>query len=139
LNNGRRRDKNENLVELRTSQSLKPAFGLGKLRSKFECDQIANFKYCESNAGESFRDSLTLDCKAIDSRDGRLVATIFAYEETLDKSFVDVAKNTLDRLVLHHRPFHSYGTLKDSHTLAILVKNGLDIFCCPQRILRSLT
>jgi hypothetical protein len=27
----------------------------------------------------------------------------------------------------------------DTHTLGILIKNGLDIFCCPQRILRSLT
>jgi hypothetical protein len=70
--------------------------------------------------------------------DGRLVTTIFAFEETLDKSFVDVAKKVLDRLVLHHRPFRSYGTLKDTHTLGILVKNGLDIFCCPQGILRSL-
>jgi hypothetical protein len=89
------------------------------------------------NAREISRDSLTLDCKVIDSRDGRLVTTIFPFEEPLDKSLVDVAKKVLDRLVLHHRPFRSYGTLKDTDTLRILVKDGLDIFCSPQRILRS--
>jgi len=136
LNNDRRRNKGEEPVELRASQSMKPAFCLGKLRSKFECDQIANF--CVSNAGESFPDSLTLDCKVIDSGDGRLVTTIFAFKESLDKSLVDVAKKILDRLVLHYRPFRSYGTLKDTHTLRILVKDGLDIFCSPQGILRSL-
>jgi hypothetical protein len=136
LNNGRRRNKTEEPVELRASQSPKPAFSVGKFRSKFECDQIANF--CSSNARESFRDSLTLDCKVIDSGDGRLVATIFALKESLDKSLVDVAKKVLNRLVLHHRPFRSYGTLKHTHTLRILVKDGFDIFCSPQRILRSL-
>jgi hypothetical protein len=98
--------------------------------TKFECDEIANF--CTSNAGESFWDSLsTLDRKVIDSRDGKLVTTILAFKESLDKSLVDVAKKVLDRLVLHHRPFRSYGTLKDTHTLRILVKDGLDILCGP--------
>jgi hypothetical protein len=121
LNNGRRRHKGEEPVELRASQSLKPAFSFGKFRSKFESDQIANF--CASNAGESFRDSLTLDCKVIDSGDSRLVTAIFAFKESLDsKSLVDVAKKVLDGLVLHHRPFRSYGTLKNTDTLRIMVK-----------------
>jgi hypothetical protein len=67
--------------------------------------------------------------------DGRLVTTIFAFEETLDKSFVDVAKKVLDRL----SPSTISQLREDTHTLGILVKNGLDIFCCPQGILRSLT
>ena len=49
-----------------------------------------------------FQESLALDCKVIDSGDGRLVTTMFAFEETLDKSYVDVAKKVLDRFVLHH-------------------------------------
>ena len=61
----------------------------------------------------------------------RLVTTVFAFEETLDKSLVDVAKKVLDRLVLHNRPFRSYGTLKDTNTLGILIKDGLDVFCSP--------
>jgi hypothetical protein len=73
------------------------------------------------------------------SRDHRLVTTVFAFEETLDKSLVDVAKKVLDRLVLHNRPFRSYGTLKDTNTLRILIKDGLDVFCSPQGILRLLT
>ena len=86
-----------------------------------------------------FQESLALDCKVIDSGDGRLVTTMFVFEETLDKSYVDVAKKVLDRFVLHHRPFCSYRTLKDTYMLRILVKDGLNIFCCPQGILRSLT
>jgi hypothetical protein len=80
-----------------------------------------------------------LDCKVVDSGDDRLVTTIFVFKESLDKSLVDVAKKVLDGFVLHHRPFHSYGTLKDTHTLRVLVKDGLNIFCSPQGILRSLT
>ena len=49
-----------------------------------------------------FRESLALDCKVINSGDGRLVTTMFVFEETLDKSHVDVAKKVLDRFVLHH-------------------------------------
>ena len=60
---------------------------------------MANFHV--SNTRESFRDSLTLDCKVIDSGDGRLVTTIFAFKESLDKSPIDVAKKVLDRLILH--------------------------------------
>jgi hypothetical protein len=101
------------------------AFRLGKFRTKFECDQVANF--CASNVGESFRGVLTLDCKVIDSGDSRHVATIFAFKDLLDKILVDIAKKVLDRLVLHHRPFRSYGTLKkNTHALRILVKDGLD-------------
>ena len=87
MNNGRRRNKGKKPVELRASQSLKPAFSLGKFGSKFESDQIANF--CASNVGESIRNNFTLDCKVIDSGDGRLVTTIFAFKESLDKSLVD--------------------------------------------------
>jgi hypothetical protein len=66
-------------------------------------------------------------------------ADLFAFKKSLDKGLVDVAKKILDRLVLHYRPFRSYGTLKDTHTLRILVKDSLDIFCSPQRILTLLT
>jgi hypothetical protein len=71
-----------------------------------------------------------MDCKVIDSGDGRLqiVTTIIMFRESLNKSLVDsdVAKKVLNRLVLHN-----------THTLRILVKDGLDIFCSPQGILRS--
>jgi hypothetical protein len=44
-----------------------------------------------------------MNCKVIDSGDGRLVTgAIIAFKESLDKTLVDVAKKVLDRLVLHH-------------------------------------
>jgi hypothetical protein len=70
---------------------------------------------------------------------GKFRSTIFPFKESLDKNFVDVSEKVPDRFVLHHRPFRSYGTLKDTNTLRILVKDGLNIFCSPQGILRSLT
>jgi hypothetical protein len=77
--------------------------------------------------------------KIIDNGDGGLVTAVFTLKKSLNKGIVDVAKKILDRLVFHHRPFRSYGALKDTYTLRVLIKNGFNILCSPQGILRSLS
>jgi hypothetical protein len=114
---------------------MKPSSSLGELRSKLESDRVVNFR--ASNTGQRFWDSFTLDRKIIDNGDGGLVTAVFTLKKSLNKGLVDVAKKILDRLVFHHRPFFSYGALKDTYTLRVLIKNGFDILCSPQGILRS--
>jgi len=64
-----------------------------------------------SEAVEDFWNCSWRDGKVVDSGDSRDVASILAFEETLNQGLVDVTEEVLDWFIFDDGPFDSHGTL----------------------------
>lgn len=118
-----------------TTQCLQPRRRLRKILAKLVSSGASALS--ADNAGRK-SSRLGLDSEIVDGGNRRLIAIVLALEKALDQCLVDVPKEVLNWLVLHHRPLCRNWALQNAYTPGILVERGVDILGGPKRILRDL-
>ncbi|GFZ49402.1 hypothetical protein JCM24511_07522 [Saitozyma sp. JCM 24511] len=110
---------------------LEPVVNGGDSLADLESTDVAG----DSLLDEARLDSDRLGADVVDSRDLRLVAVVVALEDLARKQAFDVTKEVLDGLIGNSRVLDGDGTLEDTYTLRVLVKDGIDVLGGPERVL----
>ena len=72
----------------------------------------------------------------INDGDFVLIAIVTTLEDTVNKSIIDVSEQLFNRLVLDLGVLDRNRSLENADTLRVLVDDSLDIFGCPERVLK---
>jgi hypothetical protein len=117
---------------VRTGEILQPKAGIGDGEGDMEREATFSLDGLDESGGGDGRRSEVIDRRNLGS-----IAVVVPVEELLDEVLRDVAEHVLDRLVLDFGMGNRNGTLEDTDALWILIENGVDVLCLPQRILRG--